>query len=129
MAWFNKNKKTAPTLAKSEIGVPTEESGKKVGAKTTKTAYNPAILKRVWITEKSTDLGGLRKYTFLADKKANANEVKKAIEGIYNVSIGKINIINFARRRQFRGKFSGVEKYKKAIVTLQEGQELDVIPK
>ncbi|KKU15317.1 MAG: 50S ribosomal protein L23 [Parcubacteria group bacterium GW2011_GWB1_45_9] len=130
MTWFSKkDKNVTPTLVKGRVGVPTETSGKKAEQKTAKTVYNPSALKRVWITEKSTDLGNLRKYVFLTDKSANAAEIKKAVEGIYNVTVEMVHMLNFAQRKHFRGRAAKLRHYKKAIVTLAEGQELDVIPK
>lgn len=123
MAWFNRKK-----TQKEEKTAETKPVVK-AAAKTGKANYNTSVLKRVWITEKSTDLGNLRKYVFLTDSKINAAEIKKAVEGIYNVIVEKVHIINFARRKKFRGRPSKTEYYKKAIVTLAEGQELDIIPK
>ena len=123
MTWFNRKK-----TQKAEKTVETKPLVKDV-TKTRKVKYDTSALKRVWITEKSTELGNLRKYVFLTDRKINAAEIKKAVEGIYNVIVEKIHVINFSRRKKFRGRPSKTEHYKKAIVTLAKGQELDIIPK
>ncbi len=88
------------------------------------------LIKRPWITERAVLLGALRKYIFVIDKNANKSETKKAIEKMYSVKVQDVNIINTKgktkRLGRSVGKTSGV---KKAIVTLKEGSEIDILPK
>ena len=78
-------------------------------------------------TEKGTSLLPLNKYVFLADKKANKLEIKKAIEEIYKVKVEKVNTVTVKgktkRVRLVEGKTSD---WKKAIVTLKEGDKIDI---
>lgn len=88
--------------------------------------YYDKILAPV-ITEKSTNLiQGSNTYTFRVDKTMNKVEIKKAIEEIFSVDVLRVNTINvkpkFKRVGQHEGFTSG---YKKAMVTIAEGQKID----
>jgi large subunit ribosomal protein L23 len=87
------------------------------------------LIKQAWITEKSGDLSGLRKYIFIVDKKANKSETKKAIELIYGVKVKSVNIINTKGKAKRLGRSLGkTSAHKKAFVTLKEGEKIDVMP-
>ncbi|MFA6626928.1 MAG: 50S ribosomal protein L23 [Bacilli bacterium] len=90
-----------------------------------KNAYE--VIKRPLITEKSTKLVEERKYTFEVMQGANKIEVKKAIEELYPVKVIAVNIINVRKKPRKVGKYEGLRPaVRKAIVTLDEGQKLDV---
>ena len=79
------------------------------------------------ITEKSTKLSEMNKVVFKVDKSANKKNVKKNIEKIFKVNVVKVNIINKRNRiKNMRGKKVKVRGYKKAIVTLKKGQNIDL---
>ncbi|MEK7555226.1 MAG: 50S ribosomal protein L23 [Patescibacteria group bacterium] len=87
------------------------------------------MVKQVWITEKAGDMSHLRKYNFIVDKKANKLEIKKAIESIYGVKVVSVNVVNIKGKSRRMGRTLGrTSSYKKAIVTLKEGQKIDVMP-
>jgi len=82
------------------------------------------------ITEKATDLSEKNQYVFKVDRKANKNEVKKAVEDLYKVKVQDVKIINIPAKRRQVGGISGWKKgYKKAIVRVKEGQKIEVMPK
>jgi large subunit ribosomal protein L23 len=90
---------------------------------------NKFLIKHPIITEKATDLSHQGKYIFLVNQKATAPEVKKAIEAIYKVNIIRVHMINTkAKPRKWGRKISVKSGYRKAIVTLKEGQKLDILP-
>lgn len=90
---------------------------------------NKFLVKNPIITEKAHDLSVLGKYVFLVDKRANASEVKKIIEGNYKVHVTKINTLNVKSKKRRLGRSIGIKSgYKKAVVTLKEGQKLDILP-
>ena len=90
---------------------------------------NKFLIKHPLITEKATRMSSMGKYMFLVDGKAVRPEIKKAIEAIYKVKVIKINIINTKPKQRRLGRSIGVKPgYKKAIVTLKEGQKLDILP-
>jgi large subunit ribosomal protein L23 len=87
------------------------------------------LVKQAWITEKAGDLSGLRKYVFIVDKKANKSAVKKVIESIYSVKAKDVNIVNTKGKSKRLGRSMGkTSAFKKAIVTLKEGNKIDIMP-
>ena len=79
------------------------------------------------VTEKSTNLSDQNKIIFKVSSKANKVNLKKNIEKIFKVNITKINIINKQPRKKIvRGKKVKVMGYKKAIITLKKGQNIDL---
>ncbi|MEO0896077.1 MAG: 50S ribosomal protein L23 [Bacteroidota bacterium] len=91
-----------------------------------------SVLKRPIITEKTSlfQERGLNKYGFEVDLKASKDQIKEAVENMYEVEVEQINtmIVRGKRRQRFtkkgiiRGKSSN---YKKAIITLKDGHEID----
>ncbi len=85
------------------------------------------IIKALLRTEKSTLQEPERKYLFLVDKQANKMEVKKAIQEIYKVKVNKINtLILPGKPKRVRYQRGRTPDYKKAIVTISEGQKIEV---
>ena len=79
------------------------------------------------VTEKSTNLSEQNKITFKVHIRANKKNIKSSIEKIFKVDVTKINIINKKTRlKTTRGKKVKVKGYKKAIVTLKKGQNIDL---
>tara|TARA_B100000965_G_C19308672_1_gene633546 strand:- start:65 stop:361 length:297 start_codon:yes stop_codon:yes gene_type:complete len=79
------------------------------------------------VTEKSTNLSEQNKIVFKVNKKFNKTLIKKNIEKIFKVEVTKINIINKkVRLKTTRGRKIKVPGYKKAIVTLKKGQNIDL---
>ena len=79
------------------------------------------------VTEKSTNLSELNKVVFKVNSLADKKSIKKSIEKIFKVNVIKINIINKQRRIKIaRGKKAKVRGYKKAIITLKKGQNIDL---
>jgi large subunit ribosomal protein L23 len=111
---------------------------KKEEKKEQQTAIQPAAflnneniltIKAPRVTEKSQNLKMLRQYVFDVNKNANKIEVKKAIEKIYNVKVEKVRMINVPAKKRRAGLTIGRKPgYKKAIVTLKEGHQIEVIP-
>jgi|SRR6056297_1101637 len=89
------------------------------------------LLKKPLITEKMTEQGeDLNKYGFIVDKEANKIEIRSAIEEMYGVTVESVNTMNYLGKQRMRytqaGIIRGKEKdYKKAIVTLAEGDSID----
>lgn len=90
---------------------------------------NKFLIKNPIISERATQMSALGKYVFLVDQKATKPEVKKAVEGIYKVNVEKVHVINSKPKPRHMGRYIGVKPgYRKAIVTLKEGQKLDILP-
>ena len=79
------------------------------------------------VTEKSTNLSEQNKIVFKVPSKANKKNLKTNIEKIFKVNVTKINIINKQTRTKVtRGKKVKVKGFKKAIITLKKGQNIDL---
>ena len=79
------------------------------------------------VTEKSTNLSDQNKIVFKVNKNANKKNLKNNIEKIFKVNVTKINIINKKPRvKTTRGKNVRVKGFKKAIITLKKGQNIDL---
>ena len=79
------------------------------------------------VTEKSTNLSEQNKITFKVHNKANKNTIKKNVEKIFKVNVTKVNIINKRTRQKItRGNKKIIVGFKKAIVTLKKGQNIDL---
>ena len=79
------------------------------------------------VTEKSTNLSEQNKISFKVHSKANKKNLKTNIEKIFKVNVTKVNIINKKSRIKItRGKKVRVKGYKKAIITLKKGQNIDL---
>lgn len=83
------------------------------------------------VTEKMTALGEkLQRYGFIVKKDVNKLQIKKAVEELYGVDVTEVNTMNYAGKTKSRFTKAGVVKgssgaYKKAIVTLAEGETID----
>ncbi len=79
------------------------------------------------VTEKSTNLSELNKIVFKVPLKANKKNLKTSLEKIFKVSVIKVNILNKKNRiKTTRGKKIKIKGYKKAIITLKKGQNIDL---
>nr|YP_009396847.1 ribosomal protein L23 [Ophidocladus simpliciusculus]ARW66033.1 ribosomal protein L23 [Ophidocladus simpliciusculus] len=85
------------------------------------------IIKDPIITDKTTKNIENNVYYFKVDKKSNKNQIKKAIEYIFEVKVYKISTMNSAPKMTTVGKFKGNKKqYKKAIITLQKSYKINI---
>ncbi len=89
------------------------------------------VLVKPIISEKSERLSDkLGQYSFVVHKKANKVEIRKAIEDMYSVNVLSVNTAIMPAKAKVRNTRSGLVKgrvsaFKKAIVTLAEGEEID----
>lgn len=89
-----------------------------------------SILKKPHVTEKATDLTAKNQYVFEVFENSNKNQVKKAVEDVYGVDVDDVRIINIAGKRRRLGRIQGFRQgYKKAIVSIKEGQKIEVLPR
>lgn len=83
------------------------------------------------ITEKMTDKGEkLNQFGFIVDKSANKIQIKTEVEDLYGVQVLSVNTMNYSGKRKSRNTKSGVisgktKAFKKAIVTISEGETID----
>ena len=97
------------------------------------TEYNPRdladlILKPI-VTEKATLQMEDNKYVFDVLPKATKPEIKAAIESLFDVKVTSVNTLKLPRKQRRVGRFVGYKaQYKRAIVTLQEGNSIELFP-
>jgi large subunit ribosomal protein L23 len=89
-----------------------------------------SVLKKPLVTEKVSALNEKGKYGFIVDADANKVEIKNAVEKQYSVNVAKVNTMNVMGKLKTRYTKAGVlagrrPSYKKAIVTLAEGEVID----
>ena len=79
------------------------------------------------VTEKSTNMSEFNKVTFKVPLSSNKKSLKKSIEKLFKVNVTKVNIVNKKTRiKVSRGKKIKKKGYKKAIITLKKGQNIDL---
>ena len=79
------------------------------------------------ITEKATLLSEHNKVVFRVAEDASKDEIAAAVEALFNVKVTKVNTLNVkGKTKRFRGRLGRRNDVKKAIVTLAEGQSIDV---
>ena len=79
------------------------------------------------VTEKSTGLSEQNKIVFKVNKQFSKKLIKKNVEKIFKVEVIKVNIVNKKTKvKSTRGKKVKIPGYKKAIVTLKKGQNIDL---
>ncbi len=84
------------------------------------------ILKPV-VTEKATKLSEFNKVVFLVSESSNKLEVRYAVEKIFSVKVRSVNIINTkGKSKRFKGIMGKRNDIKKAIVTLESGNTIDL---
>lgn len=86
------------------------------------------ILKPI-ITEKGTIQMELGKYVFDVLPKATKPDIKAAIESLFDVTVVKVNTLTLPRKKRRVGRFVGYKaQYKRAIVTLKDGDSIALFP-
>jgi large subunit ribosomal protein L23 len=86
-----------------------------------------ALVRSPVITEKATNISEHNQVTFRVPLEATKREVKVAVEGLFNVKVTAVNTLRVKGKvKRFRGRIGQRSDYKKAIVTLAEGQKIDV---
>jgi len=79
------------------------------------------------ITEKATTASEHNQVVFKVKRDATKPQIKEAIEKLFSVKVKNVNtLVRKGKRRAFRGVLGRQSDVKKAIVTLEEGQHIDV---
>jgi len=85
------------------------------------------LKKKPVITEKSTATAQFNKYIFEVTKDANKSQIKATIEDVYKVKVEKLNSVIVKRKpKVFKGQRGTRSEQKRIIVTLKEGNTIDV---
>lgn len=89
------------------------------------------VIQKPVLTEKMTALGEkFNRYAFRVDRRANKIEIRQAVEEMYGVKVTNVNTINYMGKEKSRYTKAGLlegrtNHFKKAIVTLKEGDSID----
>ncbi len=85
-------------------------------------------LRRPIVTEKSyAAQGATNQYSFRVEQSATKQQIKHAIEAIFEVNVEKVQVINMPGKPKRRGVHAGTRSgYRKAVVRLAEGESMDV---
>lgn len=84
------------------------------------------IIIRPLITEKNTTMMMFNKYSFEVVREANKPQIKRAVEHIFGVTVTSVHTMNVRGKRKRRGReFGYARDWKKAIVTLAEGERIE----
>ncbi|MBC7881744.1 MAG: 50S ribosomal protein L23 [Anaerolineae bacterium] len=87
------------------------------------------IIRRPLITEKGTRHLEDNKYLFEVKPGVNKIQIAQAIEELFSVKVTKVNTFNPPARARRVGRFAGTRPhYKRAIITLQEGDTITLFP-
>ncbi|ATG97172.1 50S ribosomal protein L23 [Mesoplasma lactucae] len=86
------------------------------------------VIKKPVLTEK-TYLGHADgTYTFIVDRRANKTQIKKTFEEIFEVKVKSVRTLNYDGKAKRLGRFEGkTNNYKKAVITLKDGEQLDIL--
>ncbi|MCU7824292.1 50S ribosomal protein L23 [Kitasatospora sp. DSM 101779] len=95
---------------------------------TSKTYTDPRdVLIKPVISEKSYSLLDENKYTFVVSPDANKTQIKQAVEAVFSVKVEAVNTLNRqGKRKRSRTGFGKRKDTKRAIVTLAEGNRIDI---
>lgn len=120
------------TTTKKDVTVMKEKTTKKEKAKKSdkKVGKNASIAYGVilapLVSEKSHAQTDLHVYSFRVHKKATKAEIKKAVEGLYEVNVERVNTVNMPVRRRTIGRNRGYKNaYKKALVKIDANDKID----
>ena len=112
----------------SEVSIPKPKPFMAGKAKKLDLAWK--VLETPHISEKATDLTKQNKYVFRVFPKSNKKEIKKAVEDIYGIDVLDVKTIKIPRKKKMRGRVAGWKKgYKKAIVKIEKGQKIEILPR
>jgi large subunit ribosomal protein L23 len=95
-------------------------------SKNAKSAHYDTLIRPV-VTEKSTMGSEFNQVTFQVRIDATKPEIKAAVEGVFEVKVKAVNTLRQQGKvKRFRGKVGKRPDYKKAIITLEEGEMIDI---
>lgn len=97
---------------------------------TTFPAWIPDVLLVPHITEKSTAGGARNEYVFRVPLRATKSQVRQAVGQVYGVQVMDVRTVRVHEKKIRLGRTEGIKPgYKKAIVRIEEGQTIEVLPK
>ncbi|MBI1888368.1 MAG: 50S ribosomal protein L23 [Candidatus Spechtbacteria bacterium] len=128
--FFKKAEKGQPRMArKPDVAVreKKEEASGKVVLKESNIAWR--ILRQPHVTEKATEASRLNQYIFRVYDRTSKSEVKRAIQEVYGVHVLTVRKIHIPRKQRRHGRHIWWKSgYTKAVIELQKGEKIEVLP-
>jgi len=119
------DQKKPETKKSEEISAPKKA---KPAAKKSGRSFSYEAVNRPHISEKATLLAENNQYVFEVPEKYTKPEIKKAVEGIYNVNVLSVNIVTVPPKKRRLGKTRGWRKQMtKAIVKIRKDQKIEIL--
>ncbi len=91
---------------------------------------NPFVVKKPVVTEKTMELANNSNvYTFVVSREVNKNQIKHAVEQLYNVEVEQVNTVMSQPKKRRTGKkrlAAMTTKEKKALVKIKKGQTIEI---
>ena len=86
------------------------------------------VIKTVRLTEKGTRQQEFNQYTVIAERRANKTQIRRAVEELFKVNVLAVNTMNVSGkyRRQRTAQAGQTSDWKKAVVTLKEGDRISL---
>ncbi len=89
--------------------------------------YAGRVIEHPYITEKTSALAAKNTYVFKVARATTKNEIIKAIQRMFKVTVMKVNVMNMPGKKVRVGRREGrVPGFKKAMVTIKEGEKIDI---
>ena len=89
--------------------------------------YAGRVIEHPYITEKTSALAAQNTYVFKVVRRATKNEIVKAIQRMFKVTVVKVNVMNMPEKKVRVGRYEGrTPGFKKAMVTIKEGEKIDI---
>lgn len=111
------------TKKASDTAVGAERAGSAQG----RPVYAGRVIESPYITEKTAALAAQNTYVFRVARATTKNEIVKAIQRMFTVTVTKVNVMIMPGKKVRVGRHEGrVPGFKKAIVTIKEGETIDI---
>ena len=122
-----KSRPSTSVKTEKKESLPAQAGAHEARAKSPTGKYPLGVLILPRVTEKATRLiEKANQYTFEVSDKANADFIRRAVEGKYGVRVEKVNVLNQPGKKVRLGRHEGWRKgFKKAMVTLEKGQSIE----
>jgi large subunit ribosomal protein L23 len=119
-------KKEASEVRAKKASDTAETSGRAESAQG-RPVYAGRVIESPYITEKTAALAAHNTYVFKVARATTKNEIVKAIQRMFKVTVMKVNVMTMPGKKVRVGKHEGrVPGFKKAMVTIKEGETIDI---
>lgn len=119
-----KKEAAAPRVKKESA---TAAAGERKGSAKSRPVYAGRVIEHPYITEKTSSLAAKNTYVFRVARATTKNEIIKAIQRMFKVTVTKVNVMNMPGKKVRLGRHEGrVPGFKKAMVTIKEGETIDI---